>query len=181
MKAHHFAATLALVLAASAGSAGAQETTRVFRQGGSTATITQDGPGSATVRRSVTGPSGQTIVMRQQGGGSAAIVQGGAGAVPRDEAPCGAGPQEPPCGPDLEMPRARPAPGGLFDWALPRTKAQDPAAEGPASEEETDAAAPAMDEAPVSGAERRISREFGMDLNVSDSFRSRFLDRMSVR
>ena len=48
-------------------------TTSTHRQGGSTATITQEGGGSVTVRRTITGPDGQTIVQQQ--GGSTAVIR----------------------------------------------------------------------------------------------------------
>ena len=71
MKLHHLA-MLAMALAASAGLAQAEETTRVYRQGNSTATITQSGGGSTMTRRTVHGPDGQTIIQRQ--GGNRAVV-----------------------------------------------------------------------------------------------------------
>ena len=73
MKPRHLA-LLALGLTALVGLAKATETTRVYRQGGSSATITQDGGGSTMVRRTVRGPSSQTIVQ-QQGGNRATITQ----------------------------------------------------------------------------------------------------------
>ena len=60
-------AMLAVALAASAGLAAAEETTRVYRQGNSTATITQSGGGSTMTRRTVHGPDSQTIIQRQAG------------------------------------------------------------------------------------------------------------------
>ena len=72
MKLHHFA-MLALGIAASAGWAQAEETTRVYRQGNSTATITQSGGGSTMTRRTVHGPDSQTIIQKQ--GGSSAVVR----------------------------------------------------------------------------------------------------------
>ena len=65
----HFLALLAMALAIPAGGAAAEETTRVYRQGNSTATITQSGGGSTMVRRTIHGPNSQTIVQ-QQGGNS---------------------------------------------------------------------------------------------------------------
>ena len=80
MKLHHFA-MLALGIAASAGWAQAEETTRVYRQGNSSATITQSGGGSTMTRRTVHGPDSQTI-MQRQGGGRAVVRQ----SVDEDEA-----------------------------------------------------------------------------------------------
>ena len=68
----HYLAMLAMAAAVSAGLAHAEETTHVYRQGNSTATITQSGGGSTMVRRTTDGPDGQTIVQRQ--GGSRAVV-----------------------------------------------------------------------------------------------------------
>ena len=73
MKPRHLA-LLALGLTALVGLAKATETTRVYRQGGSSATITQDGGGSTMVRRTVRGPNRQTNVQ-QQGGNRAVITQ----------------------------------------------------------------------------------------------------------
>ena len=73
MKLHHLA-MLAVAVAASAGSAAAEETTRVYRQGNSTATITQSGGGSTMTRRTVHGPDSQTI-MQRQGGSSVTVRQ----------------------------------------------------------------------------------------------------------
>ena len=75
MKPHH-CAMLGLAAAASAGLAEAGESTRVYRQGNSTATITQSGGGSKTMtRRIIRGPNSQAIVQ-QQGGNSLKAVQG---------------------------------------------------------------------------------------------------------
>ena len=74
MKLHHLA-MLAMALATSAGLAQAEETTRVYRQGNSSATITQSGGGSTMVRRMVSGPDSQTIVQ-SQGGNRAVVTQG---------------------------------------------------------------------------------------------------------
>ena len=76
MKLHHLA-MLAMATAASAGSAQAEETTRVYRQGNSTATITQSGGGSTMTHRTVSGPDSQTIVQSQ--GGSRAVITQGSG------------------------------------------------------------------------------------------------------
>src|SRR5688572_16524416 len=73
MKLHHLA-MLAMATAASAGSAQAEETTRVYRQGNSSATITQSGGGSTMTHRKVSGPDSQTIVQ-SQGGNRATITQ----------------------------------------------------------------------------------------------------------
>jgi hypothetical protein len=71
-----YLAMIAMVVAASAGWAQAEESTKVYRQGHSTATITQSGGGSSpTVRRVIRGPNSQTIVQ-QQGGNRAVITQG---------------------------------------------------------------------------------------------------------
>jgi hypothetical protein len=81
MKLHHFA-MLALGITAWAGWAQAEETTRVYRQGNSSATITQSGGGSSSViRRTIDGPDSQTI-MQRQGGGRAVVRQ----SVDEDEA-----------------------------------------------------------------------------------------------
>ena len=50
-----------------------RDTTSTYRQGGSTATITQEGGGSPTVQRTITGPDGQTIIQQQ--GGSTAVIR----------------------------------------------------------------------------------------------------------
>jgi hypothetical protein len=72
----HSLAMLAMALAIPAGWAQAEETTRVYRQGNSTATITQSGGGSSTViHRTVDGPDSQTIVQSQSGN-TAAVTQG---------------------------------------------------------------------------------------------------------
>ena len=81
MKRHHLA-MLAVALAASAGLAQAEETTRVYRQGNSTATITQSGDGSSTVRRTIHGPNSQTIVQ-SQGGSRASVTQRSRGSMAR--------------------------------------------------------------------------------------------------
>ena len=73
MKLQHVA-MLAMALAASAGLAQAEETTRVYRQGNLTATITQSGGGSTMTHRTVSGPDSQTIVQ-SQGGNRAAVTQ----------------------------------------------------------------------------------------------------------
>jgi hypothetical protein len=70
----HTLALLGLALAVPTGWAAAEETTRVYRQGTSSATITQDGGGSTTVRRTTDGPDSQTIIQ-SQGGNRAAITQ----------------------------------------------------------------------------------------------------------
>ncbi len=70
-----YLAVLAMAVAAAAGLAQAEESTRVYRQGSSTATITQSGGGSSTmVRRTVRGPDSQTIIQRQ-GGNSVTVRQ----------------------------------------------------------------------------------------------------------
>lgn len=74
MNTHTRAGLLGLALAASAGLADAGETTSVFRQGNSTATITQDGEGSTTRRVIRRGADSQTIIQ-SQGGNSARITQ----------------------------------------------------------------------------------------------------------
>jgi hypothetical protein len=76
MKSHYYAGALGMVLTAFAGGAQAAETTSVFRQGNSTATVTQDdGGSSATTRRVIRrGPNSQTIVQ-SQGGNSLSIQQ----------------------------------------------------------------------------------------------------------
>jgi hypothetical protein len=71
----HYIAMLAMALAALAGLAEAAESTRVYRQGNSTATISQEGGGSTSTRRVTRGPNSQTIVQKQ-GGNSAEITQG---------------------------------------------------------------------------------------------------------
>ena len=75
MKPQHLA-TVAMLLAAFAGWAQAAETTSVFRQGNSTATITQDdGGSSAPTRRLIRrGRNSQTIVQ-QQGGNRVSVQQ----------------------------------------------------------------------------------------------------------
>ena len=83
MKRHHLA-MLAVALAASAGLAQAEETTRVYRQGNSTATITQSGDGSSTVRRTIHGPNSQTIV-HQQGNNTVITTQSADEEVPEEE------------------------------------------------------------------------------------------------
>jgi hypothetical protein len=70
----HYIAVLATVAAALAGLAEAAESTRVYRQGNSTATISQEGGGSSTSRRVTHGPNSQTIVQKQ-GSNSAKITQ----------------------------------------------------------------------------------------------------------
>ena len=72
MKSHHLA-MLAMAITASAGLAAAEETTQVYRQGNSTATITQSGGGSTMTRRTVHGPDSQTIIQKQ--GGSSVTVR----------------------------------------------------------------------------------------------------------
>ena len=69
---HPYLAMLAMAVAVSAGEAQAEETTHVYRQGNSTATITQSGGGSTMTRRTIDGSDGQTIIQRQ--GGSRAVV-----------------------------------------------------------------------------------------------------------
>ena len=81
MKLHHLA-MLALGIAASAGWAQAEETTRAYRQGNSSATITQSGGGSSTVRRTVHGPDSQTIIQKQ-GGSRAVVTQSSRGSMAR--------------------------------------------------------------------------------------------------
>jgi hypothetical protein len=81
MKLHHFA-MLALGITAWAGWAQAEETTRVYRQGNSSATITQSGGGSTMTRRTVHGPDSQTIIQRQ-GGNSAVVTQSSRGSMAR--------------------------------------------------------------------------------------------------
>ena len=75
MKPQHLA-TVAMLLAGFAGWAQAAETTSVFRQGNSTATITQDDGGSSTATRRLIrrGRNSQTIVQ-SQGGNSSSIQQ----------------------------------------------------------------------------------------------------------
>ena len=63
---------LAMAVAVTAGAAWAEESTSVYRQGNSSATITQSGGGSTMTHRTISGPDGQTIVQRQ--GGSSAVV-----------------------------------------------------------------------------------------------------------
>jgi len=70
----HYIAVLATVAAALAGLAEAAKSTRVYRQGNSTATISQEGGGSTSTRRVTRGPNSQTIVQKQ-GGNSATITQ----------------------------------------------------------------------------------------------------------
>ena len=72
----HYLAMLAMAVAVSAGAADAGETTQVYRQGNSTATITQDDGGSSTKTRRLIrrGPNSQTIVQ-QQGGNRTTITQ----------------------------------------------------------------------------------------------------------
>ena len=71
-----YLATIAVAVAASAGLAQAGESRSVFRQGNSTATITQDDGGSSSkVRRVIRrGRNSQTIIQ-QQGGSRAVITQ----------------------------------------------------------------------------------------------------------
>ena len=71
-----YLAMLAMALAALAGLAKATESTRVYRQGNSTATITQDDGGSSTKTRRLIrrGPNSQTIVQ-QQGENRTTITQ----------------------------------------------------------------------------------------------------------
>ena len=71
-----YLATVAIVLTAFAGWALAAETTSVFRQGNSSATITQDDGGSSTPTRRLIrrGRNSQTIVQ-QQGGNSVTVQQ----------------------------------------------------------------------------------------------------------
>ena len=75
-----YLAMLAMAIAASAGSADGEESTRVYRQGNSTATITQGGGSSQTLRRVTRGPNSQTVVQ-QQGGNTAVVTQQGGGAT----------------------------------------------------------------------------------------------------
>ena len=70
----HYIAMLAVAAAVSAGLAQAEETTHVYRQGNSTATITQSGGGSTMTHRTTDGPDGQTIVQ-SQGGNRAVVTQ----------------------------------------------------------------------------------------------------------
>ena len=72
----YYLATLALVIAVLVGLAKAGETTNVFRQGNSTATITQDDGGSSKPSRRLIrrGRNSQTI-MQQQGGNSVTVHQ----------------------------------------------------------------------------------------------------------
>ena len=81
MKSHHLA-ILAMAITASAGLAAAEETTQVYRQGNSTATITQSGGGSTMTRRTVDGPDGQTIIQ-SQGGNRAVVTQSSRGSMAR--------------------------------------------------------------------------------------------------
>jgi hypothetical protein len=67
-----YLAMLAMAIAASAGSADGEESTRVYRQGNSTATITQGGGSSQTLRRVTRGPNSQTVVQ-QQGSNTASM------------------------------------------------------------------------------------------------------------
>jgi hypothetical protein len=71
-----YLATVAMVIAALVGLAKAGESTSVFRQGNSTATITQDDGGSSTPTRRVIrrGRNSQTIIQ-QQGGNSVTVRQ----------------------------------------------------------------------------------------------------------
>ena len=79
---HPTLAMLAMTVAVAAGSAQAEETTRVYRQGNSVATITQEGGGSTTTQRTIQGPDGQTIIQHQ-GGSSAAVTQSSGSDVTR--------------------------------------------------------------------------------------------------
>ena len=77
MKPHHLVmlATVAVAVAASARWAEAGKSTSVFRQGNSTAIVTQEGGSSPTLRRVIRrGPNSQTVIQ-QQGGNSAVITQ----------------------------------------------------------------------------------------------------------
>jgi hypothetical protein len=71
-----YLAMVAVVVAALVGLAKAAESTRVYRQGNSTATITQDDGGSSTTKRRLIrrGPNSQTITQ-EQGGNRATIRQ----------------------------------------------------------------------------------------------------------
>jgi hypothetical protein len=71
-----YLAMVAVVVAALVGLAKAAESTRVYRQGHSTATITQDDDRSSPTTRRVIrrGPNSQTIIQ-QQGGNRAVIIQ----------------------------------------------------------------------------------------------------------
>ena len=71
-----YLATVAVAVAASAGLAQAGESRSVFRQGNSTATITQDDGGSSTTTRRLIrrGRNSQTIVQ-QQGGNRVSVQQ----------------------------------------------------------------------------------------------------------
>ena len=71
-----YLAVIAMVIAALVGLAKAGESTSVFRQGNSTATITQDDGGSSTPTRRLIrrGRNSQTIIQ-QQGGNRAVITQ----------------------------------------------------------------------------------------------------------
>ena len=71
-----YLATAAIAVAVSAGLTQARESTSVFRQGNSTATITQDDGGSSTPTRRLIrrGRNSQTI-MQQQGGNSVTVRQ----------------------------------------------------------------------------------------------------------
>jgi hypothetical protein len=77
----YYVAILALGIAVSAGGlVQAEETTRVYRQGNSSATITQSGGGSTMTRRTVHGPDSQTIILRQDGN-SAVVTQSSRGSI----------------------------------------------------------------------------------------------------
>jgi hypothetical protein len=167
-----YLAMLAMAIAASAGSADGEESTRVYRQGNSTATITQGGGSSQTLRRVTRGPNSQAVVQ-QQGGNTAVVTQQGGATTVRGQSDSAA---------TVAQPRARPcsaqaaeARGDGCDMAAPKELDNTM----PDFEDET--LEDPEEQASRSPAEREISRKFGMELQVSDSFRRRFLDRMSPR
>ena len=76
MKPHHLVMLATVLAVAGCTTANTHpESASVYRQGSSTATISQDGGGSPTTRRVIRrGPNSQTIIQ-QQGGNSAVITQ----------------------------------------------------------------------------------------------------------
>ena len=176
-----YLAMLAMAIAASAGSADGEESTSVYRQGNSTATITQGGGSSQTLRRVTRGPNSQTIIQ-QQGGNTAVVTQQGGGSTTAQ------GQNE--SAATVAQPRARPC-------SAQAAEARDDGC-GMAAQKELDDTMPDFEDETQTGealddgvpedpkeqasrspAEREISRKFGIELQTSDSFRHRFLDRMS--
>jgi predicted HicB family RNase H-like nuclease len=90
---HPTLAMLAMAVALAAGSAQAEESTSVYRQGSSSATITQEGGGSTTTRRTIQGPDSQTIIQRQ-GGNSAVVRQSSGSGMARSGASGAAGSEQ---------------------------------------------------------------------------------------